>query len=325
MKKLIILIFLVLSYQGFSQILPSSHGVHHKKSSGGGAASGTRTFTNCSKTGREGPSQSDCNTAYASTDLNGEVTVNNGIQSWIVPANATYTIVAYGAQGGGPQGGLGAKISGQFTLSAGEVIKILVGQQGEKEDTYDRNASGGGGTFVTKSPHNINSILVIAGGGAGAFVDPGNQNHHGQTGTSGANGYTGTGGSYGGAASNPSSCALASASGFSSNGYIGLCGTDGGVVAMSYTNGGVGGMSGYGECYSTSGGFGGAGGAGRCHSTTYACGGGGGFSGGGHMYVFTQNVISNAWAGGGGSKNNGSNTSNTAGNNSGHGKVIITW
>ena len=315
MKKLIILIFLVLSYQGFSQILPSSHGVHHKKSSGGGAASGTRTFTNCSATGKNGPTQSNCNTAYASTDLNGEVSVSNGIQSWIVPANATYTIVAYGAQGGGPQGGLGAKISGQFTLSAGEVIKILVGQQGEKEDTYDRNASGGGGTFVTKSPHNINSILVIAGGGAGAFVDPGNQNHHGQTGTSGANGYTGTGGSYGGAASNPSSCALASASGFSSNGYIGLCGTDGGVVAMSYTNGGVGGMSGYGECYSTSGGFGGAGGAGRCHSTTYACGGGGGFSGGGHMYAFSQNVISNAWAGGGGSKNNGSNTSNTAGNN----------
>ena len=325
MKNIIILIFLIFSFQGFSQILPSSHGVHHKKSSGG-AASGTRNFTNCSATGTNGPTQSNCNTAYASTDLNGEVSVSNGIQSWIVPANATYTIVAYGAQGGGPQGGLGAKISGQFTLSAGEVIKILVGQQGEKEDTYDRNASGGGGTFVTKSPHNDNnSILVIAGGGAGAFVDPGNQNHHGQTGTSGANGFTGTGGSSGGAASNPSSCALASASGFTSNGYIGLCGTSGGVVAKSYTNGGVGGMSGYGECYSTSGGFGGAGGAGRCHADTYACGGGGGYSGGGHMYVFRQNVISNAWAGGGGSYNNGSNTSNTAGNNSGHGKVTINW
>ena len=245
------------------------HGVHDKKGLGGGSGSGTRNFTNCSATGKNGPTQSNCNTAYASTDLNGEVSVSNGIQSWIVPANATYTIVAYGAQGGGPQGGLGAKISGQFILSAGEVIKILVGQQGEKEDTYDRNASGGGGTFVTKSPHNDNnSILVIAGGGAGAFVDPGNQNHHGQTGTSGADGYIGTnggtGGSSGGAASNPSSCAVASASGFFSNGFIGACGTSGGVVAKSYTNGGVGGMSGWGECYSTSGGFGGAGGAGRC-------------------------------------------------------------
>ena len=295
---------------------------------GGGAASGTRNFTNCSSTGKNGPLQSDCNTAYASDDLNSEVTVTNGIQEWTVPSNATYTIVAYGAQGGGPQGGLGAKISGQFTLNAGDVIKILVGQQGEKEDTYDRNASGGGGTFVTKSPHNDNnSILVIAGGGAGAFVDPGNQNHHGQTGTSGANGYSGTGGSSGAAASDPPSCAVASASGFSSNGYIGSCGTSNGVVAQSYTNGGVGGMSGYGygSCYSTSGGFGGAGGAGRCMATTYACGGGGGYSGGGHMYAWSQNNISNAWAGGGGSYNNGSNTSNTAGNNSGHGKVTITW
>ena len=32
MKNIIILIFLIFSYQGFSQILPSSHGVHHKKS-----------------------------------------------------------------------------------------------------------------------------------------------------------------------------------------------------------------------------------------------------------------------------------------------------
>lgn len=33
MKNLIILIFLIFSYQGFSQILPTSHGVHHKKQS----------------------------------------------------------------------------------------------------------------------------------------------------------------------------------------------------------------------------------------------------------------------------------------------------
>ena len=34
MKNLIILIFLVLSYQGFSQILPAQHGVHDKKEVG---------------------------------------------------------------------------------------------------------------------------------------------------------------------------------------------------------------------------------------------------------------------------------------------------
>jgi len=327
-RYLFSLLFVTLFFNldTYSQILPGMYGAASKKGSSGGAASGSRTFTNCSKTGKYGPNQTECNTAYSGTNLNGEVTVNNGIQEWTVPSNGTYTIIAYGAQGGGPQGGLGAKISGQFTLNAGDVIKILVGQQGEKEDTYDRNASGGGGTFVTKSPHNTNaSILVIAGGGGGAFSDPGNQNHHGQTATSGANGYTGTGGSSGGAASNPSSCAVASASGFSSNGYIGSCGTSGGVVAKAYTNGGDGGMSGWGSCYSTSGGFGGAGGAGRCTSTTYSCGGGGGYSGGGHMYAFSQNNISNAWAGGGGSYNNGSNTSNTSANNSGHGKVEISW
>ena len=32
MQNLFVLIFLVFSLQGFSQILPSSHGVHHKKS-----------------------------------------------------------------------------------------------------------------------------------------------------------------------------------------------------------------------------------------------------------------------------------------------------
>ena len=43
-----------------------------------GAASGTRNFTSVN-TGKNGPTQSNCNTAYASTDLNGEVSVSNGI------------------------------------------------------------------------------------------------------------------------------------------------------------------------------------------------------------------------------------------------------
>ena len=46
MKNLIILILLVLSYQGFSQILPSSHGVHHKKSSSG---AGSNTWDSSTK------------------------------------------------------------------------------------------------------------------------------------------------------------------------------------------------------------------------------------------------------------------------------------
>ena len=36
------------------------------------------------------------------------------IQSWTVPSSATYKITAYGAQGGGNTGGLGAKMSGDL-------------------------------------------------------------------------------------------------------------------------------------------------------------------------------------------------------------------
>jgi len=54
-----------------------------------------------------------------------------------------------------------------------------------------------------------------------------------------------------------------------------------------------------------------------------ACGGGGGYSGGGNDYSFASNTPTGA--GGGGSYNNGSNISNVAGNNSGHGKVEISW
>ena len=330
MKNIIILIFLIFSYQGFSQILPTSHGVHHKKSSSGGSGcvgsgcvgsgSETRTFTNCSKTGREGPSQSDCNTAYASNDLNGEVSVSNGIQTWIVPANATYTITAYGAQGGGPHGGLGAKTCGQFTLNAGDVIKILVGQKGNYLQT---DASGGGGTFVTKSPHNNNSsILVVAGGGGGSFVD--NSTSNGQCTTAGADGccsqsnFSTSGGTDGNGGGSTSNASLIGGAGFLTNG-IGYQGT----MSQSYLNGGVGANNEWSGDTGFGGGFGGGGDANRKHASTYATAGGGGYSGGGFGYYFSNNTPTSG--GGGGSYNNGSNTSNTAGNNSGHGKVTINW
>jgi len=56
-----------------AQILPSQQATHYKKNS----VSEPRAFNNCGKTGYDGPSQSDCNTAYASSDLNGEVTVTS--------------------------------------------------------------------------------------------------------------------------------------------------------------------------------------------------------------------------------------------------------
>src|SRR6187455_2835416 len=52
-------------------------------------------FTNCGMTGQFGPSQSNINSAYAGTDLNGAVTVvTPGIQQWITPEAGVYRIAA---------------------------------------------------------------------------------------------------------------------------------------------------------------------------------------------------------------------------------------
>ena len=210
------------------------------------------------------------------------MTVTNGIQEWMDPSNGTYTITAYGAQGGGPHGGLGAKISGQFTLNAGDVIKILVGQKG---NYLEKDASGGGGTFVTKSPHNNNSsILVVAGGGGGSFVD--NSTSNGQITTAGADGCCsqyivgGTDGSGGGHTFNAS---LIGGAGFLTNG-IGNSGSMSQSYQWRNANNSFISDTGFG------GGFGGGGDANRKHASTYATAGGGGYSGGGVGYYFSNNT-----------------------------------
>ena len=62
----------------------------------------TLTFTNAAATGRTGPTQAQVNTAYDGTTLDDAVTVSSGIQSWTVPADGTYTIEVWGAEGGLP-------------------------------------------------------------------------------------------------------------------------------------------------------------------------------------------------------------------------------
>jgi hypothetical protein len=119
------------------------------------------TFTNCGQTGRGGPPQSACNTAYSSTTLAGDVTVSAGVQNWTIPVTGTYRITARGAEGavgtyaGGTHavglGGLGVRMTGEFSLNAGDVIKVLVGQMGVAplHNAYGHQpGGGGGGTFV---------------------------------------------------------------------------------------------------------------------------------------------------------------------------------
>lgn len=127
----------------------------------------TLTFTNASAVGKDGPTQNQIDAAYSGTALEGKVTINTqGIQEWTVPVATTYTIDAYGAEGGGTHPGQGAQMKGEFDLDKGDVIKIVVGQQGIQENGYTRNnrraGGGGGGTFVIKTPYNnTTSILSL--------------------------------------------------------------------------------------------------------------------------------------------------------------------
>ena len=301
----------------------------------------TLTFTNAGATGRNGPTQNQINTAYSGTTLESKVTINTqGIQEWTVPATTTYTIDAYGANGGGGSGylgGLGARMKGDFDLTAGDVIKIVVGQTGLAVTSSSNNGGGGGGgTYVMKSTYNNDaSVLVIAGGGGGGSNFQTNQSsiYQGQSSTSGGstkNSGGGTNGSGGGIVTDD--CCLGAYDGASAKegaaGGGGLLtdGTDsnndsGGHAFVNGSVGGTGNRSTSSYTDNTNRGHGGFGGGGGARwDNVVRSGGGGGYSGGqgGGAYGHTA-------GGGGGSKNTGSNQTNTANARSGHGQVIITY
>ena len=157
-------------------------------------------FTNLGASGRFGPTS--LGRYYAGQDHDGQVTLSSGIQQWTVPATGKYRIEAIGAAGGydtyrnsAQYRGRGAKMLGTFSLSKGEVIKILVGQEGGI-NSASQSSGGGGGTFVVRGS---NSPLIIAGGGGG--VETPSSRHAGcdaSTSTTGNPGYRSwTGGSNG--------------------------------------------------------------------------------------------------------------------------------
>ena len=97
MKNLIILIFLVFSYQSFSQILPSFHGVHNKKSSGGGGGGEFSVdlstigsgiiLSNDNKTITSNQSQgSGC--PWRSVYLSPTISLNTGVKSYTVTVDS---------------------------------------------------------------------------------------------------------------------------------------------------------------------------------------------------------------------------------------------
>ncbi len=286
----------------------------------------TYTFTNCGAAGLNGPTQLQVNGAYGTTNLNGLVTVTTqGIQQFTVPITMGYRIQADGAQGG-VSWGLGARMIGEFTLTAGTVLNIAVGQQGSSSNSS--HGSGGGASFVAINGATVPLIVAGGGGGRGANSSAVMAYNHGTTATAGqtppGGGPGGTGGG-GGAAANGATGGTSVTPGGGSTSSTWASGgggfyTAGGTYSNNILNGGrpflntAGPLGGDPAVAggNAAGGFGGGGGCGDRGA------GGGGFSGGAGA---TNNAEG---GGGGGSFNSGVNQVNTSGINSGNGRVIIT-
>ena len=323
-KRVSLLLFFIYSIN--AQIaLPTFQAVHKPQSTSSSSLYDftSHTFTNCGATGREGPTLANCKSSY---DVSWEddtdyfnVPSDAGIQYWTVPQTATYTIEVWGAQGGNTSsatGGLGARMKGDFTISSGTVLKILVGQQGGG-NYYD--GGGGGGTFVVqKTGSNATDITALiiagAGGGSNTWRSNGDNGAPGSTGTAGTHGLNNTDGTPGDNGTGGSGSYSSCGAGLLTNGEAaGWAGTNTGG-GYAFVNGGMGG-----ERISNVAVVGGFGGGGSAHGN-YCIGGagGGGYSGG---------TGSNSWCnsgGGGGSYNSGSNQSNSGGVREDHGQVIIT-
>ena len=298
---------------------------------------GPWTFTNAGATGRFGPTLAQIDANYSGTSLEGLVTINTqGIQEWTVPASGTYKIEAWGAKGGGVNGGNGAYISGSFSLNFDTNIKIVVGQRGSKSLQYSdplntsSGAGGGGGTFIYKTVDE--SPLIVAGGGGGqAQAATGGEGSSDEAATNSIGGKGNASGGNNGNGGNGGENIGSLSTGGGGGGYF-SDGADGLLIRNPSGKGGkgilnasVGGefthsTASYADGEAGNGGFGGGG---SMSDNTGAGGGGGGYNGGGGG----NNYESSIWGagGGGGSYNSGTNQDNQAGVNEGHGKVVITW
>lgn len=296
-------------------------------------------FSSASKIGRTGPSLIELRSFYDTVTYpwildNDLFNMNvNGIQLWTVPSTGTYRIIAKGAQGAPVEanaGGRGAIIQGDFELTQGDKLQILVGQtasvarSGGAGDRLYRSSAGGGGTFVVKYTgvtNTINDILLIAGGGGGtgsAPIDPqtdaqvttgGGRARRNNTNFGGTGGVDGNGGNLGNASAN------GAGGGFLTNGA-----PSSSASGLSFLNGGLGGA--INSLYApTGGGFGGGGAPNNGDLNRFS--GGGGYSGGGASNTGASSPESNVGGGGGGSFNSGANQSNLGGSNGNYGSGSV--
>lgn len=151
------------------------------------------TFGTSGLTGRTGPTLSQLttaydtstypwllNTSYFNVDSNAQ-----GVQMWTVPASGTYRIFCAGASGGYSYDtsrvdrvGRGAVVRGDFTLTQGDILRIVVGQKGRPVSTSNPdgpltgsayNSGGGGGSFVFYTLSDTEPLVAAGGGGGGSY------------------------------------------------------------------------------------------------------------------------------------------------------------
>jgi hypothetical protein len=214
------------------------------------------------------------------------------IVSFTAPVTGVYDIDAFGAQGGINAGiggarspGLGAEVSGEFNLTAGQTLSILVGGRGGNGSGIDGGGGGGGGSFVaiantpavgagclpvTSFVTCPDTLLVAAGGGGGAGTLFGGVGGQSGTSGSGANIIGGAGGSTSGS--------------FGNIRLGGEAGLNGGGGGGAYINDGLDGLISGGDggkSFEFKGGAGGAGGTDSFFGLIISAGGDGGFGGGG--------------------------------------------
>lgn len=286
------------------------------------------TFTTGGVTGRDGPNITQArsglgNPSWASTYLN---MTNNGIQRWTVPGTGNYSFIVAGARGGndGQAGGAGRIITGNVSLTQGEILNIVCGQPGQ-DNGGNGGGGGGGGSFVYSGgsvSYSDSDLLFAAGGGGGA-----NSGGSGFTGEDGLNSNRASGGKdnyqnaanrlatpaslgYGGNMASENNYGAAGGAGFLGNGASGNQGYAGGSSGASGWTGGP-----TGPGINMVGGFGGGSG---CMQDCGGSGAGGGYTGGGGASCYST-------SGGGGSKHGTRVTSAVFGStNAGSGYVTIT-
>ncbi|TQR44228.1 glycine-rich protein [Paenibacillus popilliae] len=214
-----------------------------------------------------------------------------GANTFDVPATGTYTLEAWGAEGGtSGYGGKGGYAKGTITLNAGETLTVMVGGQtgtnGGGSGHGRSTDSGGGASDIRKGGTALSNRILVAGGGGG----------YGGGSTKGGDG--------GG---------LTGSTGEKKYGTPGQGGTQSSGGTGGDNNGGSGSL--------------GNGGSNTAGANSGGGGGGGGYYGGGaggNDYPSYDDMDDSG--GGGGSSYIGGvqGGTTTAGMNSGNGKVVIT-